>query len=87
MQFKIVENLLFPSHIRNGVANSICFLHRIKKQVSLFVSRQKFYFQYQLHVANIVILSDIRKYCLTKGGVAFLPSTPKGDEWVSATVL
>lgn len=56
MQFKIVENLLFPSHIRNGVANSICFLHRIKKQVSLFVSRQKFYFQREFHNANIQII-------------------------------
>jgi len=53
MEFKVIENLLFPSHLRNGIANSIGFLHRIEKQVSLFVSRQKFYFQCQLHTANI----------------------------------
>jgi len=53
MQFKVVENTLFPSHIRNGIANSISFLHRIEKQVSLFISRQKFYFQRQFHSAKI----------------------------------
>ena len=49
MQFKIIENTLLPRHIRNGIANSISFLHRIEKQVSLFICRQKFYFQCEFH--------------------------------------
>ena len=50
MEFKIIKNLLFPSHIRNGITNSINFLHRIEKQVNLFISRQKFYFQSEFHL-------------------------------------
>ena len=53
MEFKIIENTLLPSHLRNGIANSISFLHRFEKQVSLFVSRQKFYFQSEFHEAKI----------------------------------
>ena len=53
MEFKIIENLFLPSYLRNSVTNSISFLHRIEKQVSLFIGRQKFYFQCQLHIANI----------------------------------
>ena len=50
MEFKIIKILLFPSHIRNGITNSINFLHRIEKQVNLFISRQKFYFQSEFHL-------------------------------------
>lgn len=53
MQFKVIENTFFPSHIRYGITNSISFLHRFEKQVSLFISRQKFYFQCQLHILYI----------------------------------
>jgi hypothetical protein len=53
MEFEIIENLLFPSHIRNGIANSISLLHRFEKQVSPFISRQKFYFQSEFHEAKI----------------------------------
>lgn len=54
MQFKVIENTFFPSHIRNGIANSISFLHRIEKQFSLFIGRQKFYFQSEFHEAKIL---------------------------------
>src|SRR5690606_4716328 len=53
MEFEVIENLLLPRHIRNGIANSISFLHRFEKQVSLFIGRQKFYFQCQLHILYI----------------------------------
>ena len=49
MQFKIIENTLLPRHIRNGITNSISFLHRIEKQVSLFTGGQKFDFQSEFH--------------------------------------
>lgn len=51
MEFKIIKNFLLPSYLRNGIANSISFLHRFDKQVSLFISRQKFYFQCKFHKA------------------------------------
>ena len=50
MEFKIIENLLLPRHIRNSITNNISFLHRIEKQVSLFIGRQKFYFQCKFHL-------------------------------------
>lgn len=53
VQLKIIENLLLPRHIRYGITNSISFLHRFEKQVSLFVSWQKFYFQSEFHEAKI----------------------------------
>ena len=56
MQFEIIKNLFLPRHIRNGIANSISLLHRVEKQVSLFISRQKFYFQCKFHNANIQII-------------------------------
>lgn len=59
VQLKVIENLLLPSHIRNSITNSISFLHRFDKQVSLFISRQKFYFQCQLHI--LYIRTKIRK--------------------------
>ena len=59
MEFKIIEDTFFPSHIRNGITNSVGFLHRFKKQVSLFIGRQKFYFQRQLH--TLYIRTKIRK--------------------------
>lgn len=59
MEFEIIENLFLPSHIRDSIANSIGFLHSIEKQVSLFVSRQKFYFQRQLHI--LYIRTNIQK--------------------------
>ena len=88
MQFKIIENTLFPSYIRNGIANSISFLHRIEKQVSLFVSRQKFYFQCQLHSTKIrnnftykkIITNFVEQF---NYGAAIPPIGSKADQWVS----
>ena len=54
MEFKIIENTLLPCHVRNGIANSISFLHSFEKKVSLFISRQKFYFQSEFHEAKIL---------------------------------
>lgn len=54
VEFEIIENLILPRHIRNGIANSISFLHRFEKQVGLFISRQKFYFEREFHYANIL---------------------------------
>ena len=57
-------------------------LHRIEKQVSLFVSRQKFYFQGQFHTTKIINNFNIIKYLkiiimlsFTKEGIVvqFLP--------------
>lgn len=65
-------------------------LHRIEKQVSLFVSRQKFYFQSQLHTVKIQNSFEILKYLKeiitlnqTKEGIVvqFLPEAK--DFWVS----
>src|SRR5690606_10475662 len=53
MEFEVIENLLLPSYLRNSITNSISFLHRFEKQASLFISRQKFYFQCQLHILYI----------------------------------
>lgn len=64
------------------------FIHRIEKQISLFISRQKFYFQCQLHNANIQNFSDIRKmfnFGNAKAG-AFLPSALR-DQWVSCAMV
>lgn len=88
MEFEIIENLFLPSHIRNGITNSISFLHRIEKQVNLFFSRQKFYFQRQLHAANIrniflyqkIIINFVKQF---NYGAAIPPIHAKGDEWVS----
>lgn len=64
--------------------------HRIEKQVSLFISRQKFYFQRQLHNAKIQNSFDMFKYLKeiitlnpTKEGIVvqFLPEAK--DFWVS----
>lgn len=55
MEFVVIENLLLPSYLGNSITNSISFLHRFDKQVSLFISRQKFYFQCQLHILYIRI--------------------------------
>lgn len=54
MEFEIIENPLFPCHIRNSITNSISFLYRIEKQASLFIGRQKFYFQCKFHEAKIL---------------------------------
>lgn len=54
MEFKIIKNFLFPSHIRNSIANSISLLHRFEKKVSLCVSWQKFYFQCEFHEAKVL---------------------------------
>src|SRR5690606_12585280 len=59
MEFEVIENLLLPSYLRNGITNSISLLHRFEKQVNLFISRQKFYFQCQLHI--LYIRTKIRK--------------------------
>lgn len=53
MEFEIIENFLLPSHVGNGITNSVSFLHRFEKQVSLFIGRQKFYFQRKFHNTNI----------------------------------
>ena len=94
MQFKIIENLLFPSYVRHRITNSISFPHRIENQVSLFISRQKFYFQCKFHsIINTykytksflyqkIILNLITLKALR---VAYLPSTLR-DEWVSRSV-
>ena len=50
MEFEIIKDFFRPSHIRNRITNSISFLHRLEKQVSLFISRQKFYFQCEFHL-------------------------------------
>lgn len=88
MQFKIIENTLFPSHIGNGVANGISFLHRIEKQVNLFISRQKFNFQRQFHDANIQyiflyqkIITNFVKQFNYKAAIP--PIGSKADQWVS----
>ena len=44
VEFKVIKNLLLPGYIRNSITNSISLFHRFKKQVSLFIGRQKFYF-------------------------------------------
>ena len=56
MEFKIVKDTFSPSDIRNGITNNVGFLHRFKKQVSLFISRKKFYFQREFHNTNIQII-------------------------------
>ena len=64
------------------------FLHRFKKQVSLFIGRQKFYFQRQLHNANIQNFSyiiNMFNFGNAKAG-AFLPSA-LCDQWVSCAKL
>ena len=84
MEFKIIENLLFPSHIRNGITNSISFLHRFEKQVNLFVSRQKLYFQRQFHGTNILNNFTYQKI-ITNNLIMerqFLPSSLR-HQWVS----
>ena len=88
MQFKVIENTFFPSHIRNGIANSISFLHRFEKQFSLFVSRQKFYFQCEFHNANIQIIFLYQKIITFfvkqfNYGAAIPPIGSKADQWVS----
>lgn len=91
MEFKIIENILLPSNVRNGIANSISLLHCVEKQVSLFISRQKFYFQCEFHNANIQLFSYIRKYSLILSNnlkalrVAYLP--PSKERWVSRSIL
>ncbi len=90
MKPEIIENLLLPRHIRNSITNNISFFHRVEKQVSLFIGRQKFYFQCQFHITNIQNSFDIFKYLkeiiilsLTKEGIVvqFLPEAK--DFWVS----
>ncbi|MDN5292549.1 MAG: hypothetical protein PWQ06_2788 [Anaerophaga sp.] len=88
MEFKIIENLLLPRHIRNGIANSISFLHRIEKQVSLFIGRQKFYFQCEFHDTNIQIIFLYRKIITNfvkqfNYGAAIPPIGSRADQWVS----
>ena len=87
-EFKIIENTLFPSHIRNSIANSIRLLHCFEKQVSLFISRQKFNFQCQLHSAKIlnnftyqkIIINFVKQF---NYGAAIPPIGSKADQWVS----
>lgn len=86
MELKVVENLFLPSHIGNGVTNGIGLLHRIEKQIRLFIGRQKFDFQCQLHSVNIQIVSYIRKKLSNKGDSCF-PPVHASDERVSAVVL
>src|SRR5690606_36362048 len=57
VEFKIIKNLLLPSQIRNSITNSISLFHRIEKQVSLFIGRQKFHFQCKFH-----LLLNMHKY-------------------------
>ena len=88
MKFKIIENTLFPSHIRNGITNSISLLHRFEKQISLFISRQKFYFQCKFHEAKIlnnfiyqkIITNFVKQF---NYGAAIPPIGSKADQWVS----
>jgi hypothetical protein len=84
MQLKVIENLLFPSYIRNGIANSISFLHRVKKQISLFISRQKFYFQRQLHGTKIQYIFTYQNIIINNLITErhFLPSSLR-HQWVS----
>ncbi len=88
MQFKIIENTLLPSHIRNGIANSISFLNRVEKQVSLFIGRQKLYFQCQLHSTkirnNFIYKKIITNFVKQFNYGAAIPSIgSKADQWVS----
>lgn len=54
MDFELIKNFVFPCNVGNGITNSVCFFHRLKKQTRLFLGRQKFYFQCQFHKANII---------------------------------
>lgn len=88
VQFKIIENLLLPSNVRNGITNSVGFLHRIEKQVSLFIGRQKFYFQCEFHDTNIQIIFLYRKIITNfvkqfNYGAAIPPIGSRADQWVS----
>ena len=66
----------------------IRFFNRLKQTFSLFISRQKFYFQRQLHAANIrniflyqkIIINFVKQF---NYGAAIPPIHAKGDEWVS----
>src|SRR5690348_7023751 len=86
VEFKIIEDAFRPSNVRNSITNGICFLYGVKEQIHLFVSRKKFDFQRQFHNTNITNSSDIRRYYLTKGITAFLPSALR-DQWVSAVLI
>ena len=88
MEFKIIEDTLSPRHIRNGIANGISLLHCIEKQVNLFVSRQKFYFQREFHNANIQIIFLYQKIITNfvkqfNYGAAIPPIGSRADQWVS----
>ena len=88
MEFKIIEDTLSPSHIRNGIANGISLFHCIEKQVNLYVSRQKFYFQREFHNANIqtiflyqkIITNFVKQF---NYGTAIPPIGSRADQWVS----
>lgn len=53
MKFELIKNSLLPGYVRNDIAGDVCLLDCIKKQVSLFIGWQKFYFQCQLHGVKI----------------------------------
>lgn len=54
MKFKLIKNFILPSDFRDKVTSRISFLDRFKKSLILVASWDKFYFQCQFHVTNIM---------------------------------
>jgi hypothetical protein len=81
MQFELLKSFVLPNYIRDSITGSISFLDRFKKQLSLFFSRQKFYFQCQFHDVNIQNIFQVQEnFSINlKKDWQFLPDTNMQD--------
>jgi hypothetical protein len=71
MELELMENLFIPCNVRKSIATGVGFQDSFLKLFCLFLGWQKFYFQCQLHIANIQIIFTNKKK-------EAIPPPPKG---------